>query len=38
MKSAHDKRKSCIENKTNVLLDEIRDEIWKRKEELEKIK
>jgi hypothetical protein len=38
MKLAHDKRKACIDNKTNVLLDEVRDEIWKRKEELEKTK
>lgn len=38
MKLASDRRKSCIEKNVNVLLDEVRDEIWKRKEELEKIK
>jgi len=38
LKTSHDKRKVCIENKTNILLDEVRDEIWKRKEELKEQK
>ena len=38
MKLSHEKRKVCLESKTNTLLDEVRDEIWKRKEEIGKVK